>query len=146
MANTVYVITGTNKGIGLGLVKTLLARPSTTVVASVRNDGAASSLRSSIRDVNKGNGSELFVMLLDFNIAPDTTAVRKAFDTATGGTVNRIDVLISNAAVSTTASRSVLTTAEELRSAFEINTISPLMVFQGLFAPRKTAWSRRPPC
>ncbi|KAK1535741.1 short-chain dehydrogenase/reductase family oxidoreductase [Colletotrichum paranaense] len=133
MPNTVYVITGTNKGIGLGLVKTLLARPSTTVVASVRNDEAASSLKSSVRDVNKGNGSELFVMLLDFNIAPDSTAARKAFDTATGGAVTRIDVLISNAAVSATASRSVLTTAEELRSAFEINTIAPLMVFQGLW-------------
>ncbi|KAK1625357.1 short-chain dehydrogenase/ reductase [Colletotrichum phormii] len=133
MPNTVYVVTGTNKGIGLGLVKTLLARPSTTIVASVRNDQAAASLKSSIQDVNMGESSELFFLLLDLNVAPDPTAVRKAFDSATGGAVTRVDVLISNAAVSTSASRSVSTTAEDLRSLFEINTIAPLMVFQGLW-------------
>ncbi|OHF00790.1 short-chain dehydrogenase/reductase family oxidoreductase [Colletotrichum orchidophilum] len=133
MQNTIYVVTGTNKGIGLGLVKNLLTRSFTTVVASVRNDEAAASLKSSIQDVNTGDGSKLFVMLLDFNSAPDPTAVRKAFDAATGGALDRVDVLISNAAAAFAASPSIVTSAEDLRSAFETNTVAPLMVFQGLW-------------
>ncbi|KZL63291.1 aflatoxin biosynthesis ketoreductase nor-1 [Colletotrichum incanum] len=132
MTNAVYVITGGNKGIGLGLVKALLARPSTTVVASVRNDEAAASLKSSIEDVSKGDGSELHVMLLDFTKAPAPAAVREAFDLATANAVDRVDVLISNAAAGCAPSPVASVSAEDLRSLFEINTISPLMVFQGL--------------
>ncbi|KAL0935882.1 aflatoxin biosynthesis ketoreductase nor-1 [Colletotrichum truncatum] len=133
MANTVYVITGTNKGIGLGLVKTLLARPSTTIVGSVRNDAAAASLKSSIADVKKGDKSELHVMLLDLSTAPSPAAVREAFTVATAGTIDRIDILVSNAAAPFPMLPIATTPVEDFRKAFEINTISPLMVFQGLW-------------
>ncbi|EFQ36068.1 short chain dehydrogenase/reductase family oxidoreductase [Colletotrichum graminicola] len=133
MASTVYVITGTNKGIGLGLLKALLARPSTTIVASVRNEEAAASLRSAIADVARGNDTELHIMLLDFTKAPTPAAVIEAFKRATLGTIDRVDVLISNAASPFPMTPTHATSAEDLRSAFEINTIAPLMVFQGLW-------------
>ncbi|KAK1978303.1 short chain dehydrogenase [Colletotrichum cereale] len=133
MTNTVYVVTGGNKGIGLGLVKGLLARPSTTVIASVRNKEAAASLQSSIGYGSKGDSSKLHVMLLDFTKAPTPAAVREAFDAATSNAIGRIDVLISNAGASCAASPVASLSAEDLRSVFEVNTISPLMVFQGLW-------------
>ncbi|TDZ20819.1 Norsolorinic acid ketoreductase nor1 [Colletotrichum orbiculare MAFF 240422] len=133
MTNTVYVITGTNKGIGLGLVQTLLAKPATTVVASVRSDAAATSLRESVADVSKGEKSELHIMLLDFSRAPSPAAVRESFTAATAGTIDHVDVLVSNAAAPFPMSPVASTTAEDLRNAFEINTISPLMVFQALW-------------
>ncbi|KAI8164503.1 Norsolorinic acid ketoreductase nor1 [Colletotrichum sp. SAR 10_70] len=133
MTNTVYVITGTNKGIGLGLVKALIARPSTTVVASVRSDAAAASLKSGVAEVTKGSGSELHVMLLDLSTAPSPAAVREAFTVATAGTVDRIDILVSNAAAPFPMLPISTTPAEDFRKAFEINTIAPLMVFQGLW-------------
>ncbi|KZL82743.1 aflatoxin biosynthesis ketoreductase nor-1 [Colletotrichum incanum] len=133
MGNTVYVITGTNKGIGLGLVKALLARPSTTIIASVRKDAAAASLKSGAADVTKGDKSELHVMLLDLSTAPSPTAVREAFTAATAGTIDRIDILISNAASPFPMLPISTTPAEDFRKAFEINTIAPLMIFQGLW-------------
>ncbi|WYZ35259.1 hypothetical protein EsH8_I_001535 [Colletotrichum jinshuiense] len=133
MSNTVYVITGTNKGIGLGLVKALLARPSITVVASVRNDDAAASLKASIADLPKGDDSKLHVMLLDFSKAPSPATVREAFTAATSGTIDHIDILISNAAAPFPMTPTFTVTPEDLRNAFEINTIAPLMVFQGLW-------------
>ncbi|KAK2041470.1 short-chain dehydrogenase/ reductase [Colletotrichum somersetense] len=133
MVNTVYVITGTNRGIGLGLVKALLARPSTTVVASVRNDNAVASLRSGIANVTKGDQSDLHVMLLDLSTAPSPAAVREALIAATAGTIDRVDVLICNAAAAFPMIPIMATPAEDFRKAFEINTIAPLMVFQGLW-------------
>ncbi|KAK2036449.1 short chain dehydrogenase [Colletotrichum somersetense] len=133
MANTVYVITGCNKGIGLGLVKGLLARPSTTVIASVRNKESAAALESAIGDVQKGDSSELHIMLLDFTKAPTPSAVREAFEQVTSSAIDRIDVLISNAGTSCPATPVASLSAKDLRSVFEVNTISPLMVFQGLW-------------
>ncbi|KDN70839.1 putative short chain dehydrogenase/reductase family oxidoreductase [Colletotrichum sublineola] len=133
MANTVYVVTGTNNGIGLGLVKALLARSSITIVASVRNEEAAASLRSAVAGVARGNDSELHVMLLDFTQAPTPAAVIEAFKSATLGRIDRVDVLISNAAAPFPMTHTHATSAEDLRNAFEINTIAPLMVVQGLW-------------
>ncbi|OLN88006.1 Norsolorinic acid ketoreductase 1 [Colletotrichum chlorophyti] len=133
MSNTVYVITGSNKGIGLGLVKSLLARPATTVVASVRSNDAEAELKAGIADVPKGGKSELFVMQLDFTKAPLPAAVREAFTAATSGTVDRIDVLVSNAGAQFPLTPTSTTSPEDLRGAFEVNTVAPLMVFQGLW-------------
>lgn len=144
MANTVYVVTGTNKGIGLGLVKALLARPATTVVASVRSDDAAATLKSAVADVTKGDGSVLHVMLLDFSTAPSPAAVREAFTAATAGTIDRVHVLISNAASPFPMTPTSATAADDFRRAFEINTIAPLMVFQGLW-PLMDAPEGEPP-
>ncbi|GKT51326.1 norsolorinic acid ketoreductase nor1 [Colletotrichum spaethianum] len=133
MKNTVYVITGTNKGIGLGLVKALFVRPSTTIVASVRNDEGVASLKSAIAGVAKGNDSEIYIMLLDFTKAPSPAEVLRAFNAATLGTIDRVDVLVSNAAAPFPMTPTLAIAGEDLRKAFEINTIAPLMVFQGLW-------------
>ncbi|KAK1589809.1 short chain dehydrogenase [Colletotrichum navitas] len=133
MANTIYAVTGGNKGIGLGLVKGLLARPFTTVIASVRNKEAAASLESAIGNAQKGDSSQIHIMILDFTKAPTPSAVREAFDQATSSAIDHIDVLISNAGAGCLASPVASLSAEDLRSLFEVNTISPLMVFQGLW-------------
>ncbi|EFQ34459.1 short chain dehydrogenase [Colletotrichum graminicola] len=142
MVNTIYAVTGGNKGIGLGLVKALLARPFTTVIASVRNKEAAASFESAIGNVQKGDSSEVHIMLLDFTKAPTPSSVREAFDQATSSTIDRVDVLVSNAAAGCPPSPVASLSAEDLRSLFEVNTISPLMVFQGLWplmnTPRAT--------
>ncbi|KAL6355412.1 hypothetical protein LRP88_11001 [Fusarium phalaenopsidis] len=125
--NTVYVVTGANRGIGLGLVKTLLSRPSVTVVASVRNDDAATSLKSDTDSVTKGENTSLIIVKLDFSNALAPEQIRDAF------TVDHIDILINNAAFSPSMTLAAETTADNLRAAFEINTIGPLTVFQGLW-------------
>ncbi|KAJ0423349.1 hypothetical protein BJY00DRAFT_279040 [Aspergillus carlsbadensis] len=128
--SSVWVVTGANRGIGLGLVKELVARPSTTVIATVRNDEAAASLNA--EPIAPGAHSSLHVIQLDFSTAIAPEVIREKF-TAAAPSVDHIDVLINNAGSSTRMNPAVETTADELRTCFEVNTIAPLLVFQALW-------------
>jgi NAD(P)-dependent dehydrogenase (short-subunit alcohol dehydrogenase family) len=127
--NTVYVMTGANRGLGLGLTKRLLERPSTTVVASVRSHDAATSLRSDIESVAVGENSTLHIIELDFSTALSPDEITMAFVAAVR-TVTHIDVVICNAGFPTPMTPALVTSAEDLRKSFEVNTIAPLLVFQ----------------
>ncbi|KAI9170630.1 Short-chain dehydrogenase/reductase family oxidoreductase [Paramyrothecium foliicola] len=129
--NTVYVVTGGNRGLGLGLVKTLLARSHTTVVASVRTDEAATGLKA--ENITLGEESVLHVMVLDLATAPSPDDVRTTLDQAVGDSIDRIDALINNAGMCPPLVAATHTTAADLRAAYETNAVAPLMVFQGLW-------------
>jgi NAD(P)-dependent dehydrogenase (short-subunit alcohol dehydrogenase family) len=131
--NAVYVVTGGNRGIGLGLVSTLLARPFTTVVATVRNDEAAAALRSEVVHAATGEKSTLAIVKLDFSATIPPDQIRQAFAVNNADVVDHVDVLICNAGWPAPLNLATETTAEQLRASFEINTIAPLMVFQALW-------------
>ncbi|KAI8628152.1 NAD(P)-binding protein [Xylariaceae sp. FL1651] len=128
--NSVYVVTGGNRGLGLGLVKALLSRPSTTVIATVRSEQTAAGLKEETSSATTGSGSALQIIQLDFSTAVAPEKVREAV-TAVG--VDHVDVLIGNAGGAQPMVPALKTTAEDLRAAFETNTIAPLLVFQGLW-------------
>ncbi|KAF5538070.1 Aflatoxin biosynthesis ketoreductase nor-1 [Fusarium phyllophilum] len=125
--NTVWVVTGGNRGIGLGFVKALIARPSVTVIATVRNDQARTALEGATAGLANGDGSALTIVQLDFTNALSPKEIRNAFD------MNRVDVLINNAAASFKSYPVLEIPIDDLRSAFDINTIGPLTVVQGLW-------------
>ena len=94
--NSVYVVTGGNRGIGLGLVAALIARTSTTVVCTVRNSEAAAAVRSQITTL--GKGSSLYIVQLDFSNAVTVERIREAFTAATSNaSIDHVDVLMCNA-------------------------------------------------
>lgn len=126
----VYFITGGNRGLGLGLVKSILARSQHTVIASVRSEQATRDLQEEITNLEKGHGSVLHVVQFDFSEAVSPEQVRAAVDQFK---IEQIDVLILNAGYAHPMRTARETTAEELRAAFETNTIAPLLVFQGLW-------------
>lgn len=123
---TVYFVTGANRGLGLGLVKTLVARPDTTVIATVRSPQAAAVLKEETAALQ----GHLHIIELDFSqaIAPET--IRSAV--AQLG-VGHLDVLINNAGSVPPMVPALQTTADDLRAAFESDTIAPLLVFQALW-------------
>ncbi|RMZ67767.1 short-chain dehydrogenase reductase SDR [Pyrenophora seminiperda CCB06] len=125
----VYVITGANRGLGLGLVQALLARPQHTVVATVRSSDAQQSLENIIRTTTKGAGSTLSILQFDFSTAIPPAQIASTFASLN---IPHIDVLILSAGGATPMVPPSQTTAEDLRSAYETNTIAPLLVFQGL--------------
>ncbi|KAJ5699275.1 hypothetical protein N7536_002288 [Penicillium majusculum] len=131
-ANTVYLVTGANRGLGLGLTKHLLERPATIVVASVRSHDTATSLRSDIEGVEFGENSVLHIIELDFSTAIPPEKIAQAF-AATVSTVTHIDVLICNAGFAAPLTPALVTSAEDLRNSFEVNTIAPLLVFQAFW-------------
>lgn len=126
--STVYVVTGGNRGLGLGLVKALLARPNTIVVATVRSAEAAKGLEQEFGT----KPANLRIAQLDFTHAIPPQDVHKAISGLLDGR-DYIDVLINNAGGAQAMVQALRTTAEDLRTAFELNTIAPLMVFQGLW-------------
>ncbi|KAJ5881439.1 Short-chain dehydrogenase/reductase SDR [Penicillium soppii] len=130
--NRVYVVTGANRGLGLGLTKKLLERRATTVIASVRNLEAATSLKSEIEGVAKGENSALHIIQLDFSSALSPENIRHTL-AATTSTITHIDVLICNAGFASPMTPALSTSAEELRISFEVNTIAPLLVFQAFW-------------
>ncbi|PSR80259.1 hypothetical protein BD289DRAFT_374324 [Coniella lustricola] len=139
--NTVYLITGGNRGLGLGLVKALLARPDTTVIATVRSKEAAQKLKESTFE-EAAKSSDLRVILLDFTRAIPPDDVRSAVEKEAGA--DHVDVLILNAGGAQPMVPALETTAEDLRAAFEVNTIAPLLVFQGLWPLLQKAASKTP--
>lgn len=124
--NTVYVVTGANRGLGLGLVRKLLTRPHTTIIATVRSEQAATSLKGEI-SMDQGN---LHIIELDFSKAIAPEVIRKMVDQLG---VDHIDVLINNAGSVPAMTPAITTTAADLRAAFETDTIAPLLVFQALW-------------
>lgn len=125
--NTVYVVTGANRGLGLGLVKALLSRSNTTVIATVRSQHAAETLREETATTDNGH---LHIIELDFSKAIAPEVIRRRVDEVG---VGHIDVLINNAGSVPPMVPAIQTTAEDLRATFETDTIAPLMVFQALW-------------
>ncbi|KAL4803582.1 hypothetical protein BDV18DRAFT_163135 [Aspergillus unguis] len=130
--NTIWVITGANRGIGLGLLKRLLERPSTTVIATVRNNEAASTLNAEVASLSPRKDNALHIIQLDFTTALAPEAIRSAFEAALPN-LSHIDILINNAALAPPLIPSVTITADSLRASFEVNTIAPLLTFQALW-------------
>lgn len=129
--NKIYVVTGGNRGLGLGLVKELLARPNTTVVATVRNAEAAASVKA--ESITPSEGSVLHIVVQDFSTAPSPEDFRAAVAKEVGESLDHIDVLINNAGMCPPLAVAAQTSAADLRTAYETNAIAPLMVFQALW-------------
>ncbi|KAF3492193.1 aflatoxin biosynthesis ketoreductase nor-1 [Arthroderma uncinatum] len=129
--NTVYVITGANRGIGLGLAQTYITRPFTTVVAIVRNGASAAALKDAMDKTTKGENSILYVVQVDFSIPTTPKSIRERFTAATGD-LGHVNTVICAAGYITTVVPSIEMTAEQLRECFEVNTIGPLMVLQAI--------------
>lgn len=139
--NTVYLVTGANRGLGLGLIKALLARPHTSVVATVRNDETAASLREELAQTTTSTtvaeGSQVEVVVLDLSTAPTPEQVLDAIPPTL---IYSIDVLINNAGRMAPMVPIADTAAADLRAAFETNAVAPLALFQAL-RPRVLATS-----
>ncbi|KAK2865285.1 hypothetical protein FQN49_003729 [Arthroderma sp. PD_2] len=131
--NTVYVITGASRGIGLGLAQAYISRPSTTVVGFVRNGASAAALEDAMDKATKGENSILHIVQVDFSVGTTPESIRDRF-TAVTGNLGYVNTVICAAGHITTVVPSIEVTAEHLRQCFEVNTIGPLMVLQALQA------------
>ncbi|KAK0706003.1 short chain dehydrogenase [Lasiosphaeria miniovina] len=123
---TTYLITGANRGIGKGFVSTLLSRPSTTVIAAVRDPSHATS--RALSDLPKAAGSKLITVKLDSSVtsaAADAVAtLKKNHD------ITAIDVVVANAGIAAGGAPIRETTSANAIEHFNVNTIAPILLFQ----------------
>ncbi|KAJ1567549.1 hypothetical protein HK405_005562 [Cladochytrium tenue] len=126
MASTIYLVTGANRGIGRALTASLLQRPSTTVVAAVRDLKASTTV--SLADLPTNPTSRLVVVKLD---AADEGDPRRAVDhlRADHG-LTRLDVVIANAGIGKAYAIAADVSLADVREHFQVNTLGPLALFQ----------------
>lgn len=139
---TIFLITGANRGftpiqplfrayshatqsgIGLGLAASLLVRPNTTVIATVRSTTTST---IELRSLPTAAKSKLIVTIL--SSASDTDASAMISGLSQHG-ITHIDTIIANAGAGETFESSLSTPLSELRQSFEINTLGPIKLFQ----------------
>ncbi|KAL1737636.1 hypothetical protein HDZ31DRAFT_26090, partial [Schizophyllum fasciatum] len=126
MSATVYLITGTNRGIGLALTTELASRPDAIVFAGARNPAQASDLKA-LADAHPGRIHVVNVVSGDR--ANNDAAIQEIEKVA-----GRLDVVIANAGIGSDLDPALEVKPEtmirDVDAYFQVNTIGPLVLFQ----------------
>lgn len=94
MAPTIVLITGTNRGIGKGLLELYLAKPNHTVIAANRDPNHATS--KALADLPKAEDSSLLLIKIDATVPSDPAEAVKQLSSHG---IDHIDILIANAGI-----------------------------------------------
>jgi NAD(P)-dependent dehydrogenase (short-subunit alcohol dehydrogenase family) len=125
IAGRSVVITGGSRGIGLGLVKELLARSGNTVIATTRVAASAGELAA----LRTAHGDRLRVTELEVSRPASVSAWADGLRAAGCG---HIDLLINNAGVYGRRLGLDDLTDEDFATAFAANAVGPFLVIQQL--------------
>jgi len=133
--NTNILITGANRGIGRGLVEIYLSRPSSTVIAAVRDPSHPTS--QSLSELPTGDKSRLIVVKIDaierydaFNVVKDLQATYN---------ITHLDVVIANAGVSNNYGPVVLFNRLKMQEMVDVNVFGPLSLCEATLELMKKA-------
>ncbi|KAG9522965.1 NAD(P)-binding protein, partial [Aureobasidium melanogenum] len=117
---TVYVVTGANRGLGLALTTTLALRPSTVVFACVRS--FTPDTTETLTSLPVGHDSYVAPILIDATV-PLHSKLAVETITHTHG-YDHVDVVVANSGISDCYSTAVETPLEALRTHFEFVAMS----------------------
>ncbi|KAL2193631.1 hypothetical protein P885DRAFT_72019 [Corynascus similis CBS 632.67] len=137
--NTVYLITGANRGIGLAVVTLLLSRPNTTVVATSRRPAPSLDPATFATEGKKIHPSSRLIPVLlddgapgaerDDNTSSDTLATRLRDEHG----VAALDVVVANAGGSTAIGDVLTTDPDEMVRDFAVNAAGTARLFQAVW-------------
>ncbi|KAL1948608.1 hypothetical protein VTO73DRAFT_10414 [Trametes versicolor] len=120
---TTWLVTGANRGIGLEIVKQLLASPTNLVIAGVRTPEKATALR----DLQTAAKGTLHIIKLDVSDFASVRGSTKDLEAILGDT--GLDYLINNAGVGPRDTAFTID-PEVLLETFKTNSIGPVLVSQ----------------
>jgi norsolorinic acid ketoreductase len=122
------LITGANRGIGFGLVTLYLARPSTTVIATVRDPSSPSS--KAFQSLPRAPASRLIVINLDL---ASTESVSVGIQSLTVKfNIHALDVVIANAGIAGTTPPLLSCTTADLQTYIDVNAFGSLELYKGV--------------
>ncbi|KAM7203450.1 hypothetical protein V8F20_004044 [Naviculisporaceae sp. PSN 640] len=130
-ANTVYLVTGANRGIGAGIVTHLLTRPNTTVIATTRKLSSFSPANS-LSEAQIAPGSKVIPFLLD-DAVPEISSTTLAARLEGEHGITSLNVVIANAGSSSGFYDVLGTDIEGMRYDFEVNTLGPVRLFKAVW-------------
>ncbi|KAI4294028.1 NAD(P)-binding protein [Schizophyllum commune Loenen D] len=123
--DTVYLVTGANRGIGLAIVTALAARPNVVVFAGARDPAHATELNA-LAKAHPGRVHVLKVVSAD---KENNKAAIEEIKRVAG----RLDVVIANAGIHKCYAPALEVPAEEMIRHFEVNTNGALVLFQAAY-------------
>ncbi|KAI8624573.1 putative NADPH-dependent 1-acyl dihydroxyacetone phosphate reductase [Xylariaceae sp. FL1651] len=126
MAQTIILITGANRGLGLGLLKRFLALQNHTVIAANRDPTHPTS--QALADLPKGAGSSLVVVKYDAKIEQSPFDVVKELQEKYG--VEHLDIVVPNAAIATHYPLARDVKRADILEHVEVNVLSVISLFQ----------------
>ncbi|GKT44831.1 norsolorinic acid ketoreductase nor1 [Colletotrichum spaethianum] len=135
-----YLITGANRGIGQGFVSLLLQRPSTTVIAGVRDPSNSSS--KALADLPKGEGSKLIVVKIDSSVESDPASAIATLQKEHN--ITFLDVVIANAGISHSSESVSNVDIKSTLDHFTVNSVAPLILFNAAAPLLKASASKNP--
>ncbi|EHK97543.1 putative Aflatoxin biosynthesis ketoreductase nor-1 [Glarea lozoyensis 74030] len=113
--------------IGLGLLKILISREHTLVIAGVRDPDSASA--KALLDLpTAGSCTKVILSKIEVSSQESIKAAVKKLTEEDG--IERIDVLISNAGIANYYGPAAITPLKEVREHFEVNAVGTLSLFQ----------------
>jgi norsolorinic acid ketoreductase len=119
-----------NIGIGFGLTRSLLLRPNTTVVATIRS---AETSTEGLKGLAVGQGSKLLIVPFTLSLSSLATATASLLAVIAENRIKKIDNLILTAGTGSSFRPILSTTMAEMQEHFEANTLLPIHLFQTLF-------------
>ncbi|KAL1660958.1 hypothetical protein GGF50DRAFT_118448 [Schizophyllum commune] len=134
-SSTVYLVSGSNRGIGLALVTHLASRPNTIVFAGARNPNVASDLHALVaKHPNRVHVVELKAGDVEGNKRAVEEIRKKA---------GQLDVVIANAATCKDMQPLLGVSPELMREHYDVNVIGTLVLFQAAYPLMKTSPTRK---
>ncbi|PSN62711.1 NAD(P)-binding protein [Corynespora cassiicola Philippines] len=138
MSNKV-LITGGNRGIGKALVAAFLSTPNTTVIATVRDLSAQSSLDA----LPKAAGSNVIVLKADVKYIDSINEAIKELSQKHG--IDALDVVIANAGLPSFGTKLTEEKISNLREYIEVNSIGQVELYRALLPLLRASKSGAPP-
>ncbi|KAH7397997.1 hypothetical protein BKA64DRAFT_708666 [Cadophora sp. MPI-SDFR-AT-0126] len=117
MSQTTILITGANRGLGLGLLTRYLSLPNHTLIACVRSPTHPTSL--SLPLLPHGPNSTLILLKLDASVPDDASAAIDQLREIHG--IEHLDIVIAAAGICTSCPRIAEVEMEELRGHMDVN-------------------------
>lgn len=127
MATTV-LITGAKAGIGKGLLSAYAARDNTIAIAAIR-DSPDSETAKTLTSLPTGHGSKIIAVKYDASSKTGATELASYLHDNHG--ITYLDIVIANAGILKQYGPGLKTEPEAFLEHFQVNTIGPLVLYQG---------------